>query len=104
MTGIPPYGAADEAAARRAIDMAIDLTANGAGQSSAMLLREVAGAVAQARREGGEAALAPFHALFSGEPDTPCRTTYRWPPEVECVELPVADLQATFEEAERAIE
>jgi hypothetical protein len=58
-------------------------------------------------------ALAPFERLFAGGPDTPCRTT--WRPEgghigtallhnVECVEVPVDDLRAAFDEAEQVTE
>lgn len=43
------------------------------------------------------APLRPLDLLFSGGPDTPCRTT--WPEGVECVEAPMADLRAAFDQA-----
>jgi len=65
-------------------------------------------------REGVEAAVAVFSSLFSGEPDTPCRTTWRreagWSlpgaevPLTECVEVPLDELRSTFDEAERLAE
>jgi hypothetical protein len=45
--------------------------------------------------------LARIEALFNGGPDTPCRTTWRkgnpdgWG-DVECVEVPMADLREAF--------
>lgn len=55
-----------------------------------------------------EAALRPFEELFSGGPDTACRTTYRDDsgaapelevPPTECVEVPLDDLRAAFDDA-----
>lgn len=72
-------------------------------------LEHLAAAIAEIRAEGHAAALAPFEALFAGEPDTPCRTTWRnedvWNGEArtECVELPLDELRDTFDEAERAL-
>jgi hypothetical protein len=65
--------------------------------------------VAAAERRGAERALAPLNALFAGDPDTPCRTTYRREPgaldvRTECVEVPLDELRAAFDEAERAVE
>lgn len=48
--------------------------------------------------------LAPFEELFSGGPDTACRTTWRESAElagcsaasIECVEVPMADLRSAF--------
>lgn len=45
-------------------------------------------------RDKAEAKLAAVEALFSGGPDTACRTT--WPHGVECVEVPMADLRAAI--------
>jgi len=68
---------------------------------------------ASGHREGVEAAVAVFSSLFSGEPDTPCRTTWRpeggligtaLPATVECVEVPLDELRSTFDEAERLAE
>lgn len=60
---------------------------------------------------GAAASRAVFEALFAGDPDTPCRTTYRrepgeWlpgsmVPAVECVEVPLDELRLAFDEAER---
>lgn len=67
--------------------------------------------IADAELRGAEAALAPFHALFAGDPDTPCRTTWRSDSgyggrdtvRTECVEVPLDEVRATFDEAERAV-
>lgn len=76
-------------------------------------LEHIAAALAEARAAGHAAALDPFAALFAGGPDTPCRTTWRRPPghslpgniglTTECVEVPVDELRAAFDEAERAL-
>jgi hypothetical protein len=62
-------------------------------------------AVIRARRDAREQALRPFRELFSGGPDTPCRTVYRfddcpYDDRVECVEVPLDALRAAFTEAE----
>lgn len=59
-----------------------------------------------AAREAARAVLTPFDSLFSGGPDTACRTLWRdagggWPDE-ECVVVPMADLRATFAAARAA--
>lgn len=64
--------------------------------------------LAQARREGAEQALAPLQELFSGGPDTVCRTTWLHPRSllaehwiwIECVEVPMADLREAFARAD----
>lgn len=59
-----------------------------------------AAALDRVRAEAKADALRPLDLLFSGGPDTPCRTTY--PDDVECVEVPMADLRAAFDLAYRA--
>jgi hypothetical protein len=44
-----------------------------------------------------ERAVEPFERLFSGGPDTACRTTY--PDGIECVEVPMFDLREAFDTA-----
>lgn len=48
-----------------------------------------------AERDAALARLARIEALFSGGPDTVCRTTWResFAEHVECVEVPMADLR-----------
>lgn len=63
----------------------------------------IAQALANARARGAK----PFEELFAGGPDTVCRTTWRdedvWNGEArtECVEVPMDELRAAFEEAKR---
>lgn len=105
--GISPYGERDQELAAAAIAVAPLM------RSGDALLREVAGAIATARAEGHAAALEPFEALFAGDPDTPCRTTWRREPGhslagsavplVECVEVPIDELREAFDEAERTL-
>lgn len=71
--------------------------------------RRAAQAIADAEERGRQHVLEVFSSLFSGEPDTPCRTTWRETPALagdplpatECVEVPIDELRATFDEAER---
>lgn len=59
-----------------------------------VLRRELSDALAQIRRRSAVAE------LFSGGPDTPCRTTWRAKIEhaaVECVEVPLGELRAALE-------
>jgi len=67
------------------------------GKQPEMVAR-IADALAAERKR----ARAPFLALFSGGPDTVCRTTWRasFAEHVECVEVPMADLREAFEDAE----
>lgn len=66
--------------------------------------REVVAAIEERGRQRG---VAPFRDLFSGGPDTTCRTRYRdeaslldpFPDLTECVEVPLDDLRAAFREA-----
>lgn len=64
----------------------------------------------QGYRAGKKAVLRIFHQIFSGGPDTGCRTTWRegdWiripdmkTPSVECVEVPMEELRAAFDRSE----
>jgi hypothetical protein len=65
-------------------------------------------AVENLREEGRRRGVEPFRDLFSGGPDTPCRTTYRpelgaapelQVPPTECVEVPLDEVRAAFVEA-----
>lgn len=49
-----------------------------------------------ARQRAAEA-VQPFEDLFSGGPDTACRTT--WHGHLDCVEVPMADLRDAFARA-----
>lgn len=57
----------------------------------------------RARAEAAEAKLTAVRTLFAdGGPDTPCRTTWRpavGTSPVQCVEVPMADLQAVLNDA-----
>ena len=94
------YHEADEAAARDVLDLAT---------TSNHLLREIAGAVAKAREEGREAALAPLRQLLTEGPGSPAGTFYKVQPvggedpraytEVEWLEVPMAAVRAALEES-----
>lgn len=83
----PAYDERDLEAAYAVIDLA--------GASPTLLAREIAGAVAGARRDGGREALAALQAHPAA------RTTWRLRPEafsardIECVEVPKAALEET---------
>lgn len=107
--GIPPHGEPDLNLARAAV---LPTSEQLAATDYVDTLRRTAGAIATARAEGARAALEAFEALFSGEPDTPCRTTWRdeWAPpaggpvaRIECVEVPIEALREAFDEAERTL-
>ena len=78
------------------------------------VVERLARLVHEAHVAGGEAALAPVLALFAGDPDTPCRTTWRHQAghslpgapadRIECVEVPLDELRDALADAERAIE
>jgi hypothetical protein len=56
--------------------------------------------------------LRPFEELFAGGPDTVCRTVWREDPgligepsnEIECVEVPMADLRDAFDQARALVD
>lgn len=60
-------------------------------------------------KDGQTLALEPFRQLFNGGPDTACRTTWRdeglparyGVPRTECVEVPLDELRAAFDKAEK---
>jgi hypothetical protein len=70
-------------------------------------VRRLRAATADAEERGRQRGVQPFRDLFSGGPDTSCRTTWRHTPgtpftpegQVECVEVPLDDLRQTFADA-----
>jgi len=71
------------------------------------LARHLAAQIAHAEERGRERGVRPFRDLFSGGPDTSCRTAWRREGgyggrdtvTTECVEVPLDDLRAAFDEA-----